>query len=167
MMFNIKNSIYGKQHGFTLIETLVAFLIVSILTVGLAGITIKMFTVPESSSARLTAIIQANNAVYAISQDAMQANTISVNTSGDFLYLTWTNYGTQTTNTVAYTINSTNNTLLRSLNGGTATIVATNVDPSTSCSYSSNTLTLNITATVTGRTPATETRQVQVVRRPT
>jgi hypothetical protein len=60
------------------------------LSSGIAVIVTQVFSVPNNNTARLSAIMQVNNAVDAISRDALQAKTLSVTTTGDLLYMTWT-----------------------------------------------------------------------------
>ena len=169
-MFYITRLINRKQSGFTFIELSIAMLVTAIISVGVIAITTQLLTAPMSYSARLTAVMQVDDAIDAITRDAMQAKTISVNTPGDFLYVTWLDYGTGVSNYVTYTIDSTAKTLLRSQNGETAIIIARNVDSAPSntwCTLSGNALTLNFTSKVTASRPTSETRQVQILRRPT
>lgn len=167
MMGFIKRFMDGRQKGFTLVELLTTMLLTALIGTSLVVLVTQMYAIPNHNSAHLTAVMQVDNAVDTITRDVMQAQTISVTTSGDFLYMTWTDYGTGNSYQVTYIINSTNKTLTRSQNGGTATLVATYIDPSTSCTLTGNTLALNMISTVGGQKPASETRQVQIVRRPT
>jgi Tfp pilus assembly protein PilV len=162
-MSYIKKLMQGKQNGITFIELLVAMLITSIIAGGIIVVITQLFSIPNDNSARLIAVMQVDNAIDAINRDAVQSQTISVNTTGDFLYMTWTYYGMTSANVVVYTINS-SGTLMRSFDGGTATSVATNIAV-TDLSYSNNVLTFTISSTVAGKIPATEARQVQILQR--
>ena len=165
MMFKMIRLIRRTQRGFTLIELVLALLISAIIAIGIIMSTSMVFTINALDSNHLKVVRQVDNAIDAITRDTFQAQTITVNGTGYFIDIQWTDFGTTTTHEVKYTIDATGN-LNRTLDSGTARTVATNITAATNCSLSGNALTLNITAAITGNRPASETRQVQISRRP-
>jgi prepilin-type N-terminal cleavage/methylation domain-containing protein len=165
MMFKMIRLTRRTQRGFTLIELVLALLISAIIAGGIIMSTSMVFTINALDSNHLKAVRQVDYAIDAITRDTLQAQTITVNGTGYFIDIQWTDFGTTTTHEIKYTIDAAGN-LNRTIVGGTTRVVATNVTPATNCSLSGNVLTLNITAAITGNRPASETRQVQISRRP-
>jgi hypothetical protein len=134
----------------------------------------QVVSVNAGSVAHMTAVKQVENAVYHISRDAQMAQSVTTAGSSFPLNLAWVEWN-NTTHQVSYSIQ--NGTLQRSEN---TTIVGqlpqTAVTPaaqyintgSTSCTWDSvhRVLIVNITVSVGGFRPATETRTFQIIPRP-
>jgi hypothetical protein len=108
---------------------------------------------------------QVQNAGYWITHDALMAQSVSTNTTGFFLTLSWSDWnnttGTQYNNIINYALNG--NTLTRSLNGGSAILIAQYiVPPTTTCQWDSNggKLTVTIRASLHGKRYAQQTYQI-------
>ena len=159
-----------SQRGYTLIELLVTIGILGVIAPAIGIAIFQVFSVYSLSTNHLTAVKQVENAVYRISRDTEMAQTIQTGgISGFPLNLTWVEWN-NTSNNVTYTIQ--NGVLQRaySVNGSqsTTTLVARhiNIDPGeTICQYSNGVLSLNITASLGGFRPASETRVCRIVPR--
>ena len=165
MMFKMIRITNQSQRGFTLIELVLALLISAIIAGGIIMSISMVFTINALDSNHLKVVRQVDSAIDAITRDTLQAQTITVNGTGYFIDIQWTDFGTTTTHEIKYTIDAAGN-LNRTLVGGTTRVVATNITAATNCSLSGNALTLNITAAITGNRPSSETRQAQISRRP-
>lgn len=166
-------SLVREQRGFTLIELLIVVSITALVSGSIASVFYQVITGNAQSSNHITAVRQVQNAGYWITRDGQQAQVIDDSPSGanEFLVLTWNDWTAGTSNQVTYTI--VGNELRRSIsiNGDAAieTIVARFIDAdpaNTNVIYSGNILTLKITATVGGFRGASETREYQIVPRP-
>jgi prepilin-type N-terminal cleavage/methylation domain-containing protein len=123
-----------SEKGFTLIELLVAMAIAgALMTVMSASITVIMRTTQQNNDWNVN-LRQVQNAGHWITEDTLQAQVVSDNTTGVFLHLQWNDWDND--NTVEYFLNGGN--LTRSLNGGPAITIAQDVvdDPAfTSCDW--------------------------------
>ena len=172
-------SIHNNQKGFTLIELLVAIAITGLI-IGVIGMSIFMiFNISARSDNHMLAVRQVQNAGYWISHDAQMAQQppVIVNDGGQLesIFLTWEGWD-NTWHEVTYTLEDTE--LKRSYWNDTGEIseilVAEYIDTdNTNCEFtdtdgddSNDTLFLTVTATVSGRHEATETRVYEVIPRP-
>lgn len=166
---------HREQKGFTLVELLVAMAITAIIGSVLVSVITQVFIIPNAASARLTALMQVDQAVDAITRDALQAQTPLGTTQVYFADMQWLDFGTTNLNEVKYTIDA-KGTLWRAYYYKktlvSTAVVAKNIDATkSSCSLTVNvlsgyTMSLNIVSTVGGARPASETRQVQISPRP-
>jgi hypothetical protein len=91
---------------------------------------------------------QVQNAGQWITRDTLMAQSVSTNTAGVFLNLSWSDWnnisGTQYNNNIRYVLSG--NTLTRSLNSGPATLIAQNiVTANTNCVWNANDQKLTVT----------------------
>ena len=163
---------HKNQKGFTLIELLVALPLVAIVT--FAASTVAIQTMQSSRTTNhMVALGQVQNAGNWISQDAIQAQQVTVLTSPGFLSLEWTNWDNSDTYKVDYSLIASGdlNYLERKeiVNGDTSNpiimIVSRYIDDSTECAWDSiqDTLTVEVTARVGEQL---ETRLYEIKPRP-
>ena len=162
------------QRGFTLMEMMVALVIISCVSLGATMANAQIMSQTARNNDYTTATRQSLNAVHWISRDAQMSHSIN-GTSGfpdsDNLVITWKQWD-NTEHTVVYSV--VNNTLRRShsVDGGAAvtTVVAEyiNDDPSlTNCSLSNDVLTIKITSSVgAGDQVVDFTKELQIASRP-
>lgn len=174
MFRNKKRSQKWNQRGFTLVETIVALVLVSFVSLGATMANAQIMTQTARNNDYTTATRQSLNAVHWISRDAQMSHSIN-GTAGfpdsDNLVITWKDWD-NSEHIVVYSVTS--NTLQRShsIDGGAAvnTVVAEyiNEDPSmTSCSLSNDVLTIKITSSVgEGDLVIDFTKELQVTSRP-
>jgi len=174
-MFNRLKKINKSQKGFTLIELIIAIAITALI---IGGITVsvfqlfQLFKVNASTSNRMLAVRQVQNAGHWVSRDVQMAQ--SVDAAGAFgfpLTLTWAEYVSGDVHQVVYTLVEEDSELRRShsVNGGgpTETLVAQYIDTdNTRCEFTGGKLILTVTATVSGLHEATETRVYEASPRP-
>ena len=152
--------IHKDQKGFTLIELLIAVAIFAVVAVAADAVVVQIVQSNRTSS-HMVAVRQVQQAGYRVSQDALQAQSISVsNVTGGFpLTLNWTTWEGAEFHTVNYTLVNPSGGLYQlqrqekiGSNTPTTTIVAQYIEPpnSTQCSWNATAkvLTLNITAIV-------------------
>jgi prepilin-type N-terminal cleavage/methylation domain-containing protein len=158
-----------KRDGFTLIEILVAVVISGLLAAGIMTAISQTITVNASSTSRMIAIKQIENAIDSIRQDVIQAQQIIPNTidNGFPLTLKWIDWENEQ-HTVTYSWDDTDFTLTRD-DEDSERVIAKNIesiimlDPDT---YTGGRVILTITATVNGYKPATEIRRFEIFPRP-
>ncbi len=127
-----------------------------------------MLSLNARTANHLTAVRQVQNAGHWITSDAKMAqNVVTENlTAREVLRLTWTEWGSTKNQVITYTL--VGEELWRShFIGGVQheTLVAQYIS-AISCHFDGGQLTLDVTATVSGWQPATETRIFEVVPRP-
>jgi len=177
------------EKGFTFIELLIAILLTGIVASAITGTILYVFNVNFSTANRMTAVRQVRNVGFWVTPDVQMAQC--VDTESEFLKLTWTNWATNSTHDVIYTLEympsmpSGEFQVLKrehydsGLGSTTTTIVAEYIDPvKTSCVWDCNCdcywdegcedwddaqLTFEVTATVGGQS---ETREYEVKPRP-
>lgn len=93
-MFNRLKKINKNQKGFTLIELIVAIAITGIIISGITVSIFQLYKVHASTSTRMIAVKQVQNAGHWISRDAQMAQSIVLGDDGDtedieILTLTW------------------------------------------------------------------------------
>ena len=130
MKKNILHSLH-KQNGFTLVELLAAFLIAAILLAALVRFSQTAYSVKDDITGQANAVNQAKNAFNYISQDAQMAGMVITYHSNFPLTLTWTDYATNTTVDVVYSIvnskiqrNYYENTVLKSTMNVASNVIA-------------------------------------------
>ncbi len=161
------------QRGFSLIELVIVIAIVGFITGGLTMTIMQVFNMDARTRNDMTAVYQVRQAGKLVSQDVLQAQTVSAGGSSGFpLTLTWTDEGgAGDSHTVNYTLSGNRLHRSESINGGnqTVTVVAEYIDPAqTSCDPlgplpPDGTLTFTVTATVGEQS---ETRIYQISPRP-
>ncbi len=162
------------QRGFTLIELVIVIGITGIVVAAITGTIMGVFNMDARTRDDMTAVYQVRQAGKLVSQDILEAKTVTTGGSSGFpLTLTWTDYyGTGYPHTVIYTLVDTSGGLKRlqrseSVNSEAPTVnprVAEYIDPAeTSCVWDGNVLTFTVTATVGGQS---ETRVYEVKPRP-
>ena len=174
MIRNKKSSQKKGQHGFTLVETIVALVLISFVSLGATMANAQIMTQTARNNDYTTATRQSLNAVHWISRDAQMSHSIN-GTSGfpdsENLVIFWKDWD-NSEHVVVYSISS--NTLQRahSIDGGAAvnTVVAEyiNDDPSlTNCSLNNDVLTIKITSSVgEGDQVIDFTKELQIASRP-
>ncbi|MCR4394747.1 MAG: prepilin-type N-terminal cleavage/methylation domain-containing protein [Dehalococcoidales bacterium] len=164
------------QRGFTLIEVLIGVALVGVLAGVITAAIYQIITVNASSTARMTAIKQVENAINYLRKDLLMAQTIipdATDPSGFPLVIRWTEWNTNNKYTINYYLNSDTHELYRqkSINGGTpeTTLIAKNIESISVISpetYSGGKIAITITSMVGGMRPASETRTFEVLPRP-
>jgi prepilin-type N-terminal cleavage/methylation domain-containing protein len=172
--------IHKGQKGFSLIELVIVIAIVGFVTGGLTMTIMQVFNMDARTRNDMTAVYQVRQAGKLVSQDVLQAQSVSAGGSSGFpLTLTWTDEGgTGDSHTVNYTLSGNRLHRSESVNGGnqTVTVVAEHIDPDqTSCACCDQAschqgicddnewLTFTVTATVGEQS---ETRIYQIKPRP-
>jgi len=126
----------------------------------------QVFNLNTRTSNHMIAIRQVQSAGYWVSNDALMAQSVSANTTGNGfpLVLNWTEWD-GTVNNITYSIVSGQ---LKRGNGGNESIIASYINPAqTSCNFTSNKLVLTVTAKVgSGSKAESETRRYEVKPRP-
>jgi len=171
----------GKgQRGFTLLELILVIGLTGIIAAAITGAILGVFNTDARTRNDMTAVYQVRNAGKLVSQDALQAQTVSVTGGSNFfLQLKWTDWATSVTNNVTYTLVDMSGGLKilwrmhyidSALNSTTkvAEYIDVTIDPGTgkpktNCSYAGDVVTFTVTATVGGQS---ETRVYQVTPRP-
>jgi prepilin-type N-terminal cleavage/methylation domain-containing protein len=165
-----------NQRGFTLVEILVAMAIGGLIMGGITTTIFQALTLPAKSNNQMTAVKQVENSINWIRHDAVQAQIME--TSGDTgfpLRLTWVDWN-NTEYEVTYSLQE--GKLERKYvthdRDGTevdnqTSVIAEDIDTNsemTYCQVDGSTLTLKITATITGYRISSETRLVEILARP-
>jgi prepilin-type N-terminal cleavage/methylation domain-containing protein len=150
------------EKGFTLIEVLVALAITSaILSVMSAAVVLITRTTSQNEEWNVN-LRQVQNAGHWISRDALMSDNITVGTGSTFLTLGWSDWDNNSYN-VEYVFQG--NTLMRRLNGGSATLIAQYIvpPPATACSWNGteNRLTVTIKASSHGKRYAERTYEIK------
>jgi type II secretory pathway pseudopilin PulG len=126
----------------------------------------QVFNLNTRTSNHMIAIRQVQNAGYWVSHDALMAQSVSTNTTGNGfpLVLNWTEWNGTVHNTTYSIVSS----QLKRSNGGNESIIANYIDQvQTSCNFTSNKLSFTVTATVgSGSKAESETRKYEVNPRP-
>ena len=138
------NNISRKQHGFTLVEILVAMAITAVLLTAVVSFYRSSLFINRDTVNQANAVNQLKNAYNYLSRDVQMAGSVKVAnppTSSNFpLMLSWIDYSTNQTYTAIYSIDS-NGTLTRNYTepSGTSTLnVASNVNAAlTNCTWTS------------------------------
>jgi prepilin-type N-terminal cleavage/methylation domain-containing protein len=162
------------ERGFTLIELLVAIAITAIVGSTITIAITQVFSVSIADKNRMEAVKQVENAIHYLNRDAQMASSI-VPTSNDFpLVLTWNEWNVTENDLsgpqhqVIYSIIS--NKLKREeiigTNPVTTNIIANYISDASNCSFTDPVLTVNLTASVGGYKPVSETRSLEIKSRP-
>jgi len=126
--------VHNNQKGFTLIELIIAIAIAALITGGITAAIMQILTINTRASNHMVAVRQVQQAGKEVSKDALQAQAVNATTpsQGFPLTLTWTEWGTNQTHTVTYTLEDMSGGLKKlqrehfdsALNSTTTTIVA-------------------------------------------
>jgi prepilin-type N-terminal cleavage/methylation domain-containing protein len=137
------------EKGFTLIEVLVALAILGAIMGVMSAAVITIMKVNSQNTEWNVNLRQVQNAGHWITRDALMAQVVTTNTPGVFLALSWSDWNGNSYN-VEYVLQG--NTLMRRLNGGSATLIAQYImpPPATTCTWSENKLTVTIKASLHG-----------------
>lgn len=164
-------SIIKSQRGFTLNEMLVSIGIVGLIAPAIGMAIFQVFSANALSSAHITAVKQAENAIYRISRDAQMSQTVQRSGGSGFpLNLTWVEWN-GTSNNVTYTIQNNEFWRAYSVNGTQPTSIMVaqyiNTDSgATNCQFANGVLNFKVTISVGGFKPVNETRTCEVVPKP-
>lgn len=159
-----------NQEGFTLIEILVATVITGLIGAGITMAAVQVMNVNALSNNHVIATKQVENAAFWINRDARMSQIIQPSGGSGFpLNLSWVEWD-NTTDNVSYTINNGELKRSSSTNGMQATriVVAQHIDcnvNNTNCKYANGVFTFQVTASLGGFRPASETRMAQVIPR--
>jgi prepilin-type N-terminal cleavage/methylation domain-containing protein len=161
-----RNRRFARNHGFTLIEIVIAMGIGSLVTAGGTATVYQIFSNNARNTANMVAVKQVENALHFLQRDVQMAHTIQTSQTGaDRITLTWVDWDTSETHTVRYTVTSSDK-LVRTVDAGASETVAQYIAVLTPQAYTpGDPLTLTITSTVIGWQPSTETRTVQILPR--
>lgn len=137
-----------NQKGLTLVELLIATVVVAMIASVVVVGMFQLFTVSDRNSDYAVAFTQVQNAGYWVSHDAVMAQVVD-DTSG-LVTLDWVDWENDA-HQVVYTLDGASGELRRS---GTEEefLVAQYIDPTTSCTWDGAVLTLVITAQVGDQT---------------
>jgi len=169
--------IHKGERGFTLIELLIAIVIAGLITAGITFAIMQLLTINTRASNHMVAVRQVQQAGKEVSKDVLQAQSVNATgTRGFPLVLTWTEWGTNNTHAVNYTLENAPSGLKElqrreSIDGGnpTVTTVAEYIASNqTSCAplgvlQAGSALNFTVTATVGDQG---ETRLYEVKPRP-
>ena len=169
--------IHKGERGFTLIELLIAIVIAGLITGGITFAIMQILTINTRASNHMVAVRQVQQAGKEVSKDVLQAQSVNATgTRGFPLVLTWTEWGTNNTHAVNYTLENAPSGLKElqrreSIDGGnpTVTTVAEYIASNqTSCAPlgvlpAGSALNFTVTATVGDQS---ETRVYEVKPRP-
>ena len=161
------------QRGITMVEMVIAFALTGIVTASIIIATLQVININTSTSNRMTAVSQVQQAGKLVSEDILEAQSVNAGVSSGFpLTLTWTECEPpHEEHEVTYTLEDGELYRSESVNGGdpTVTRVAEYIDPDqTNCAPlgvlpAGQVLTFTVTATVGGQS---ETRVYEVTPRP-
>jgi len=179
-MFNRLKKINKNQKGFTLIELIVVIAITGLIISAITVTIFQLFSISARSDSHMLAVRQVQNAGYWISHDTQMAQSVETDggTTGFPLKLTWSNEWDSNTYEVVYNLVEADGKLKRSYkvndDDPSEMLVAEYIDTdNTNCEFNDtdgdgnkDTLFLKVTATVSGRHEATETRVYEVIPRP-
>ena len=160
-----------KNHGFTLIEVIIATAILGLLGSGIATTIFQTLTVNRQNVSSVTALKQVENVIFWVGRDTQMAQSVEMGVNAGFpLVISWLEWD-GTSNQVTYSI--TGNAIQRShsVNSGAPinTVLANNIDSNTAltnCQFNSDVLTFTVTSSIGGFRPAEITRTIQVMPKP-
>jgi prepilin-type N-terminal cleavage/methylation domain-containing protein len=152
------------QHGFTLVELLVALAITGLIVTGIMVSISQIISVNAASNSRMMAIKQIEVAIDRMRLDVQMGQQISMNDSDtDFLVSYWTEWDSATAYNVKYSWNPTTHQLSRLPSNGALNVFAKNIASRPVLSkLTSGNWSITIEATVEGYKSATETRTFEV-----
>ena len=163
----------NDQRGITLIELVIAIAITGIITAAITMAVLQVLNMNTRTSNRMAAVSQVQHAGKLVSEDILMAQIVA--TESEFLKLTWTDWATNYTHVVIYTLEDMPSGEFKRLqrehyinypNLDSTTIVAEYIDSDpteTYCDWAGGVLTFKVTATVGGQS---ETREYEVMPRP-
>jgi len=169
-----------KRAGFTLIEVLIGVAITGLLAGGVTIAINQVLSINASSNSRMVAIKQVEGAIDAIRVDTLSAQKLSYYNvaEGDVLIMSWVTWELEENDTethvITYNLNS-NDELTRTraitntVSGNTTStsrIMAQNIQSVTIEDYTDGKVRLTITARREGYREATESRTLDILRRP-
>jgi prepilin-type N-terminal cleavage/methylation domain-containing protein len=163
MLIIFSNKVCQRQHGFSLVEIMVALALTGIIAAGIASSTFQIFSADANARARMAAIKQVELTIDRIRVDMQMAQEISNNDPHDArvkLILKWKEWD-NTSNTVTYLLDNTCK-LSRSPAYGALNNVAGNIQKLQATELASGNWNIIITAVVEGYKPASETRIFEI-----
>lgn len=164
----MKQQHQGNEKGFTLVELLVALPIAAMVIGAATGVITQLVNSTDATS-YMVAYRQVQNAGYRVSEDGLQAQNITVpGTNKGFPFvLSWTDWDDNSITNVTYSLTDMPSGTLKQLqrqkvtgSNVTISVVARYINATqTSCNWSENVITFNVTATVERKT-ATRTYRI-------
>lgn len=155
------------EKGFTLVEVLVALAIAGAVISVTSAAVITVIRTTGLNDEWNTNLRQVQNAGNWITKDVLMAQSVSDNTDGVFLDISWSDWDNNNNN-VQYIING-DNTLTRSFNGGPAILISQYiVTDNTTCDWNADEqkLTVNIKASLHGQSPRAVQETYEISPRP-
>lgn len=163
--------IINKQKGFILIEMIAVIAIAGLILSAAASTIAQMFIINAQNTARMTAVKQVERAIHWVSRDIQAAQTVKTDDTdpATVLTLTWVEWDNpEDIVRVTYTLND--GELWRNHSVSGQTMVARHIESALATpqpyTYTGGKLDFTITATLGGLRPASETRVVEVIPRP-
>jgi prepilin-type N-terminal cleavage/methylation domain-containing protein len=159
----------NTQKGMTLLELVIALAVISIIASLIATSIAQVQRLNSSNSKHMTAVKQVENALHYMNRDIQMASVFQSDllTSSDFpLTLRWTDYLDNTgQHEVTYAITDESLQRIETVDGTEQPprVVATHVDATNSgYSYDGESVTVDLTISLGGTRPVTESRSMQV-----
>ncbi len=161
-MYTKSGATNKRQSGFTLLELLVALALCGVIVPAIVMAINQVWSTNELSYNRMAAARQVENTFYTIGRDVRMAQNITSNGSSFPLNLYWTDWDNISNNVTYYLLQNGELKRAASVNGiDQNTTVARNINSSpgvTTVNFTNYVLAINVTVSITGFRPVSETR---------